>query len=166
MWYANVNNDRENLKADNETFKGFMVDIRSRLDKLESKMDGLTQVVYQLIGVSKDKSENEVLAAESPLVLNDLGSTISREFGAEAWAEAYADNVREQAAGKHPYDLQRFCFDHVTEDLLTEDELLKAKDIAYGNGTNMFNVLRVLAYELKCCLLDPEPNQGQLRALG
>ena len=129
-------------------------------------MDGLTQVVYQFIGVSKDKSVNEVLAAESPLVLNDLGSTISREFGAEAWAEAYADNVREQVAGKHPYDLQRFCFDHVTEDLLTEDELLKAKDIAYGNGTNMFNVLRVLAYELKCCLLDPEPNQGHVQAVG
>ena len=160
------NNDRKIVKADNETFKGFMVDIRSRLDKLESKVDGLTQVVYQFIGVSKDKSVNEVLAAESPLVLNDLGSTISREFGAEAWAEAYADNVREQVAGKHPYDLQRFCFDHVTEDLLTEDELLKAKDIAYGNGTNMFNVLRVLAYELKCCLLDPEPNQGHVQAVG
>ena len=37
MWYANVNNDRKNLKADNETFKGLMVDIEVGWTSLKAK---------------------------------------------------------------------------------------------------------------------------------
>ena len=33
---------------------------------------------------------------------------MSEEFGARAWAEAHVDDVWEQMADKHPYDIQMF----------------------------------------------------------
>ena len=119
--------DTGSMKADNRGTKDLM--------------DGLAKAFYRY----RD--------AVSPRKLNETGRKMSEEFGAKAWAEAHADDFREQVADLHPYDVQGFCFDHVTEDILTEDELLKVKDVAYDNGTNMFDVLRVLAYELRDCLV-------------
>ena len=135
-WRGEVNSDRSN-------FKEFMSEFRD-------KLDDISRTVHLLLGASKTVS-----ASESPLRLNDFGLKISEEFSAKAWAKAYAeaDDVRQQVVDKSPYDVQEFCFDHVTEDILTKDELQKAKDIAYDNGTILSNVLRVLAFELRGRLL-------------
>ena len=125
---------------------------REIVGKLESKLDEISKAVYQLLGASKDS----VAATASPLKLNDFGQKISSAFGAKEWANARAGALHGQMAGKQPYDVQQFCFDYVTEDILSEDELKRAKDIAYDNGTIISNVLRVLAFELRDCLLTRE----------
>ena len=137
IWYANVNSDRkrqqadteklqadaesrnqlaEKLKADNKNFKAFMAEVRGKLEDIAQK-------VNQLWGASEAASAKIVADTQSPLRLNDLGRGISDAFGAKAWASAHADDVRGKAAGKSAYDIQQFCFDYVTENLLTKDEV-------------------------------------------
>ena len=50
--------------------------------------------------------------------------------------------------------------DVLTEDILTEDEFLRVKDIAYYNDMDMFNSLRVLGYELRDCVIERQEHTG------
>ena len=129
------------LRADNRHFKAFMAEVRGQLESI-------TRAFGQL-GVKGASIAN----SQSPLTLNDFGQEISQAFGAKAWAEAHMDDVREKVAGKSAYDIQQFCFDYVTENILTKDELQRAKSITFENGTILLNVLRVLAFELRDLLL-------------
>ena len=89
-------------------------------------------------------------------MLNELGRKLSDEFGSGAWVKAHADEVRDEVAGMSPYDVQQFCFDYVTEDRLSEEELGRAKDVAFANGMEIYHVLRVTAFELRDELLSPQ----------
>ena len=137
------------LRADNRHFKAFMAEVRGQLESI-------TRALGQL-GVKGASIAN----SQSPLTLNDFGQEISQAFGAKAWAEAHMDDVREKVAGKSAYDIQQFCFDYVTENILTKDELQRAKSITFENGTILLNVLRVLAFELRDLLL----TEGEVDAL-
>ena len=191
-WAGGVNSDREivkadikvlkadsgSMKADIKVLKADSKSFKKSFSKLEDKMDGLTQVVYGLRGALK--SFDGIGNANSERKLNEIGRKMSEEFGARAWAEAHVDDVWEQMADKHPYDIQMFCFNYITEDILTEDELLRVKDNAYYNDMDMFNSLRVLGYELRDCVIErqeqireqeqeqgqaPEQKQGHVRAV-
>ena len=137
IWVTGVNSDRSD-------FKIFMADVR---DKLETIAFALGELGAKRAFVG---------GSQSPLALNDFGRELSQAFGARAWAETHADDVREKVAGKPAYDIQQFCFGYVTENILNEDDLKRAKEITYNQGTILSNVLRVLAYELRDCLLEGE----------
>ena len=157
-------------------FQGKMEGMAQTVYGLQGKMEGMAQTVYGIQGTLK--SFDGIGNANSERKLNEIGRKMSEEFGARAWAEAHVDDVWEQMADKHPYDIQMFCFNYITEDILTEDEFLRVKDIAYYNDMDMFNSLRVLGYELRDCVIErqeqireqeqgqaPEQKQGHVRAV-
>ena len=139
------------LRADNKHFKAFMVDVRATMADVRDKLENINFTLGEL-GAKKSTIDD----SQSPRRLNDFGREISNAFGAKAWAEAHKSDVREKVVGKSAYDIQQFCFDYVTRDTLTKEELQRAKDITYDNGTIISHVLRVLAYELRDCLLMQE----------
>ena len=139
------------LKADNRHFKVFM-------KRVESKLDNLSTMFHQMVGVQRKNvaSDPSVAEGKSPIKLNETGRAVSEEIGSKEWANAHAETVREQVAGMNPYDIQSFCVDHVTEDILSEVELEKAKAAAFKNGIDLSSVLLVMALDLRNHLLTPE----------
>ena len=144
-WFIRTSDDRKD-------FKEFMQEIRKDIKDLSQT---LNQVVGILIrGGASDLS----LVAEgaSPLKLNELGRKISGEINAKDWALTLAKTLNNQVSGMSAYDIQEFCFGYVTEDTLGKAEVQKVKDVAFNHGVSIYTVLRVMALELRDCLLERE----------
>ena len=179
IWYANVNNDRKRQRADTEKLQASTEKLEvsteglrntaaeQRADnrhfkvfmkRVESKLDNLSTMFHQMVGVQRKNvaSDPSVAEGKSPIKLNETGRAVSEEIGSKEWANAHAETVREQVAGMNPYDIQSFCVDHVTEDILSEVELEKAKAAAFKNGIDLSSVLLVMALDLRNHLLTPE----------
>ena len=155
-WVGTIDSDLNGIKAILGRMEVGLDELSRTVQALSGRLDELSRTVQALSGRFHrltGAAEGTITATESPLKLNDLGRKLSKEFGGKAWAKAQADSIRDQVVGKQPYDVQEFCYGYVTEDKLTGDELKRAKDIAYGNGTPLWNVLHALAYELRDSLL-------------
>ena len=129
-WYGRVNSDRK-------SFKDFMAEVR----------DDIKEILKRLPPVVTTKS--------SPIRLTELGKSISNELEALTWAKQTATLLQNRVVGKHPYEIQNFCFDYVAkESVLPEGMNEKIKSCAYENGITTEQVLEVLAVELRDELLE------------
>ena len=134
-WHGSVNKSIENLI---DEFKY----LRGRIDEMFTKQAG------------------QVSDSNSPQRLNDTGKNLSKAFDSAGWARSHVDHVRGEVAGMTPYDVQEFCFAYVTEDKFTEEELIRAKEVAFDNGMLVSHVLRVTAFELRDLLLSEKDVDG------
>lgn len=96
-WTANVDADRERLKADGERFRRFMrrVDrrIKSILDRLPSPL----------------------ATGRSPVSLTELGERVAEAIQASTWADELLPEVSQDAEGKEPFEVHQLCTDLVDE---------------------------------------------------
>ena len=143
VWYGAVNSERLAFREGLTHIFEELKYLRERIDEMFSRQVG------------------KVADSASPQKLNELGRKLSDEFGSAAWAEAHAaeahaELVSDDMTDMMPYDVQEFCFGYVTKDRLSEEELQRAKEVAFNNGLLVSHVLRVTAFELRDRLLTQE----------
>ena len=127
------------LRADVNTLKKSIEEIRTDIKEILSNL-----------------SPNPTTGRSSPLELTDLGKDISKEIQAFQWAKETAPALVNEVADKHPYEIQEFCLGYVRGKVLPESMEEKVKTSAYKRGLDKEQVLRVLAVELRDCLLNED----------
>ena len=126
--------------------------LSERITRTDNRLTGLLHTV--LAGVVRSKAT----AANSPLHLTEAGRRISRELGGKAWA---AREARTLAPGNiSGYELQGFCFTHVSEAAFPADLRGKIRDTAQAEEVDESEVLSVLAIELRDALLALQKESG------
>ncbi len=93
-----------------------------------------------------------LLAAGSPLQLNDLGDKVSAEIRANEWAAEVAPSLAERAAGEPAYKVDALC-DHYVEQFLHQQMRDRVAEAAYEHGIKRAGVLAVLRVVLRNRLL-------------
>ena len=129
MWVGSVSEHKT-------TVTKFMDEIRDKIDQI-------------LVGLSGD-----VLRGKSPVQLTELGKKVSEDLSAKDWAKRIVPSIRSSVANKEPYEIHDFCYDYVRNTLTLNDEQeAVVRRTAYENGIERFQVLNVLAVELRDSLL-------------
>ena len=106
-----------------------------------------------------DRLPPPVATSKSPLKLSEFGQSISSEVKASDWARGKAPDLLVSVKGKHPYEIQDFCYGMVfSEDFAKEDIYPLAKECAYNRGIKVSQVQEVLALELRDALLELIPD--------
>ena len=124
-WKGEVDSDRT-------SFGAFMVEIRDDIKRILERLPP------------------QVEAAGSPIRLTELGRKVSAELGAVELAQGLADGLRPRVEGKEEYDIQETCL-HFAENEYEPDPGVDAriKRVAYDNGIERRQVLRVIGLELR-----------------
>ena len=136
VWVGHVNSDRER-------FKDFMKEVREDISGIRKDISGIFL-----------KLKSDTITPSSPIKLTQLGQSISAELESRTWARETAPTLVDDVTGKHPYEIQNFCFEYVRKDFLLPEEMdEKVKNCAYKNGITREEVLQVLAIELRDDLL-------------
>jgi len=91
------------------------------------------------------------VASQSPLRLNDLGETISKQLKAKDWARATAPDLTNQLTVKRPYEIQEACFERVSKEDFNADIPMARRilDCAFEHGLKEGQVRMVLGIELR-----------------
>jgi len=136
-----------------EKVESGLTDLKIQVGSLEGKMQrGFAEVKQQIAKIAESQG---VVLSNSPLVLSDIGKSISKELYAEGIVKKHADELEAlmKEENKHTrYDLQRECFyvaDYHLADLLSEKQLAIAKNIAFKFGFPLYNVFYVVAILLR-----------------
>ena len=122
MWVGAVNVDRK-------SFNSFMEEIRKDIKK-----------IFHLLstpGTSHD----------SPLRLNQFGRSLVRKMNMDDWIEAHLDALIHETENKNSYQIQERCFEYAENEFLkhaTPDLISKLHDIAFDNGLNMTQLMRIV----------------------
>ena len=139
VWIGKVSEHRS-------TVAKFMVEVRDKLDRVFERLP------------------TPLVSSGSPLRLTELGKEISGELDARQWAELAATTVSEDIREQAPYDVQKFCFEHVEKDIFDEDLRTAIKTSAYDHGVQASDILRVFAIELRDILLGGrDPSESSTR---
>ena len=93
-----------------------------------------------------------LLAAGSPLQLNDLGNKVSAEIRADEWAAEIAPSLAERAAAEPAYKVDALC-EHYVEQFLHQQMRDRVEEAAYEHGIERAGVLAVLRVVLRNRLL-------------
>lgn len=118
------------------------------------RLEGKVELIYQ------HTNPNKVIQAHNPLSLTDLGKSIAGDICAEDILKrcmARLEALVNEKAPKNAYDIQMAALLVVREKLaylLTEEELLRAKDEAYRKGMILEDVLSVVGILLRNALLE------------
>jgi len=124
-WYGEVNTDRSN-------FKDFMNEVRTKLDRIFERLP-----------------PPPPLAPDSPIRLTDLGQCISRETGAEEWADGESQTIFDKTEGKDQFEIQTIAFEHALSFAPSEELLARMRASAFDNGLELDGVRRVLGVVLR-----------------
>ena len=139
-----LNTFDKNLNAFDKNLNKF----EKRLSRVEDQIAGLYNYLLTIFGP-------KVIKSESPIVLSELGESISEEIAAQVWADKVSKTLVEEVKGKDSYEIQIFCFQYVEETAEYSDEEQRAiHDSAYKLGIKASDVRRVLAVELRDKLLE------------
>ncbi len=135
---------RGQVDADRTNFKEFMTEIRKELRDIRR---AINDILLRL-------PPAPTVGSTSPLSLTELGSTISKELDAAAWARDTATSVQPEVESKDAYGIQEFCFTYADKKDVFTPELLRAmRESAYQHGIDEHQVRRVFAIELRDKLL-------------
>ena len=93
-----------------------------------------------------------LLAAGSPLQLNDLGRKVAADIRADDWAAEIAPSLAERTADEPPYKVDALCGDYVDR-FLHEDMRDRIAETAYKRGIEPEGVRAVLRVVLRNRLL-------------
>ncbi|MYC40193.1 MAG: hypothetical protein F4X55_04175 [Candidatus Dadabacteria bacterium] len=122
---------------------------RGWVSSIENDIGDLKKSVRKIEGFLKSLFPSTT-STNSPINLTDLGKKVSQEIQASEWAKQTAPGLIVQVEGKSHYDIQEYCFEHVKrESVLTEEMDERVRSSAYNNGIEKWQVLRVLAIELR-----------------
>ena len=97
-------------------------------------------------------------AGQSPITLTEFGKSISKELGAEAWAEKEVgeNEIFFSLQRKPEYEIHRFCEDYVHKRKFRNTYMSQAKmmSCAYNHGTTISEVEDTLVVVLRDAVLE------------
>ena len=128
MWVGSVNSDRQYWRR---AIDQIATDIKTILTRLPPV----------------------TVTSGSPTALTELGETISRRINARELARTLAAKLVSEVKGKHPYEVEKFCFKYVKDFEPTDEQRNLVQTAAYENGLDTEDVLDVIAVELRDELL-------------
>ena len=128
MWVGSVNSDRQHWRR---TIDQIATDIKTVLTRLPPA----------------------TIMSGSPTALTELGETISRKINARKLARTLAAELGSEVKGKHPYEVEEFCFKYVKNFEPTDEQRDLVQTAAYENGLDTEDVFDVIAVELRDELL-------------
>ena len=125
MWVGNVNSDRN-------SFKAFMKEIREKVDKILERLPPSTETTG------------------SPIRLTELGQKVSNEVDASSLARDLVPGLRRRVAEREAYDIQEICLRFVEHEYDPPPDVdSRIKKVAFNNGLDRRQVLRVIGLELR-----------------
>ena len=128
-WKGEVDNDRS-------SFNDFVAEIREDIKRILERLPRQTE------------------GSASPIRLTELGQKVSTEIGAIALATQLVAELGPCVAGKEAFEIQEACLhfvEHEYEPTPEVDTLIGR--VAYNNGLERRQVLRVIGLELRDLLL-------------
>ena len=124
-WQGEVNSERTN-------FRDFMNEIRTDIKRILERLPPTVD------------------ATDSPIRLTELGRKVSDELRAGELAQNIAGELRQQVKGKEEHDIQEICLDFAENKYVPDQDVdARIKKIAYDNGIDRRQVLRVIGLELR-----------------
>ena len=128
--------------------------LEKRIERTEKRTGSrLERMEGRLIDAIRSLAPGGAVAKRvSPVVLTDLGKTISVSLNAEEWAGKLAASLMD-AAGEQDYEIQDFAFEYVEDMYFTDEQQGQIRQAAYEHGLSGYSVRRVLAIELRDALL-------------
>lgn len=103
-----------------------------------------------------DRLPPKATRGKSPLALTEFGKSISKELGAEAWAEKEVEKEPFFSLQRKPeYEIHRFCADYVRKREFSNTDIYTGKMLscAYDHGTTINEVEDTLAVVLRDAVL-------------
>ncbi|MDE0104459.1 MAG: hypothetical protein OXN89_18960 [Bryobacterales bacterium] len=128
VWKGSVDTDRENFKA-------FMREVKEALQRLADRLPHEAATV-----------------GASPRRLTKLGERVAEDIGARVWSANVAEDLLEAVRGMQPYQVDRYCREHVRCDL-SSDMKEQVDRCAYEQGLKRASVEDVLQVVLRLTLL-------------
>ena len=147
MWVERVNGDRSRLKDDADRDRKAVGDIAAGIrDDIKEIREDVKKIFRRL--------RHPALAEKSPLRLNSLGKTVSKQIDGRAWAGRLATPaLKDDTASDPAYQVQEFCLRFVANRKFSPKEVALLQQAAYDNGLDESLVRDVLAIELRDILL-------------
>ncbi len=109
--------------------------------------------IARLLDILSNPNHN-VLNAQSPLRLSELGQKILKELNADDWVDQIAQTIQISVENKDVYGVQEYCFRHAQNDTIYSDDKRKQmRSVAYENGVSEFDVRRVIGLKLRDAIL-------------
>lgn len=143
-WIGSVNSDRT-------SFKEFMGEVRTDLDRIKSSVD-------RILGRLGEMGE-PILERGSPLRLTSFGQTLAAELGAQEWADRIADDLAKKAAeaDSEPYQIDQECERYVHSHL---DAAMTANvgRVGFERGVKTNDLLAALHIVLRDVVLERVKN--------
>ena len=130
------------VNADRGKFSEFMREVRDDLRTIRAQITDLFRLV---------DSPHPVSGA-SPLHLTDMGKDMAARLDAYEWARKLAPRLRDEVAGKKPFQIDEFCQRYAYRRLSDEMETRVAQFV-YESGNVRTHVLSVLHVVLRDELL-------------
>ena len=135
-WFAKHDEWRKGMDEFKLDTKKALIEIRDDIKKILAAMP------------------KNVLVANSPARLSDLGKEVSESIGAAAWAEQMASEFVDGMKDESAYEVQEFCMNYMRNEYApTADEDQSFKECADEHGIKLEQVLDVCALELRDRLL-------------
>jgi len=110
----------QRVDADRDSFKEFMSHVRSQIDEILERLQGVTPVAERA----------------SQIRLNELGQKVSDSAKARDWASRNLEEAKRRVEGRPPFEVQKFCFEFASEQNLTGEEKQVIQQVAFDNGLN------------------------------
>ena len=127
--------------------------INSKIESLEKAVSEIRDDIRAIFGILA-KRGSATTENSSPIRLTEMGGEIAAELNSRQWVEQVAPTILEDVKGKHPYEIQEFCFQYMRKALLSKEMDERIKECAYQRGITKTEVLEVFAIELRDELIE------------
>lgn len=122
--------------------------INSKITALETAVSEIRDDIRAIFSLLA-KRGSATTENSSPIRLTKMGEEIAAELNSHKWVKEVAPTILEDVTGKHPYEIQEFCFQYMRKVSLSEEMDQKIKECAYQRGITKTEVLEVFAIQLR-----------------
>lgn len=148
MWAGGVNANQSSfarsLKRVEERFENDIKRIENNIKELQMDLHNLNMSF----------AASKTVVSKSPFHLSEVGQKVSTALDVPAMADRLVPVIRPRAKGKLAYDIQELCFNFARSEYEPSPEIdARIKEYAYENALSRYEVLDVLAIELRDRLL-------------
>ena len=95
--------------------------INSKITALERAISEIRDDIRTIFSLLA-KRGSATTENSSPIRLTEMGEEIAAELNSREWVKEIAPTILEDVTGKHPYEIQEFCFQYMRKAPLSEEQ--------------------------------------------